>query len=526
MVERHALRFALRLERLEEAARLILEHLSSPAGARSRVVGEVLEVESTEDPEIVVTYQADVGPALDERAALVRPRPVADEVTEAPDGVRRVGRNRFEHSIQRMQIPVNVREDGNAHRSRATLAKPAAVFVAAAVWIAAGAFLWRTEVPHLDLPSLDPRAYFRAAELARIEDFRRVTRVLLLLSFALEGIVLGLLVWKASWLADTIGGFAKGRLRSGGFLAALAAFSVWLALLPLGAVSQWWRRRYGLSNQGYGGWLRDQSVSLAIQFVLVIVAIVLLMSLADWLGSRWWLAGGPMLALAATVLLLAYPLVVQPLFNRFEPLPDQQLAAQIQALAREEGVKVKSVEVVDASRQTTAPNAYVAGIGPTRRVVLFDTLLDGRFSRGEILSVSAHELAHVGRRHLWKGLGWFALIVIPCSFVLAWVTERRGGMAEPRVVPLGLAVAFALFLVTLPLSNVVSRRYEAEADWIALRTTNDSRAFIALEQAFVRSGLIDPDPPGWYSFAIATHPSPLDRIAMAKAFNARSRGGS
>ena len=430
-----------------------------------------------------------------------------------------------------MQIPVNVREDGNAHRSRATLAKPAAVLVAAAVWIAAGALLWRTEVPHLELPNLDPRAYFGAAELARIEHFRRVTRALLLAALAVEGIVLTLLVWKASWLADSIGGFAKGRLRTGALIGAVAAIAVWLALLPLGAVSHWWRRRYELSNQGYAGWLRDQAVSLAIQIVLVTAAIVLLVALAGWFGSRWWLAGAPALALAATALVLAYPLVVQPLFNRFEPLPDRRLAAQIEALARKEGVTVKSVEVADASKQTTAPNAYVAGIGPTRRVVLFDTLLDGRFSRAEILSVSAHELAHVGRRHLWKGLGWFALIVVPCTFVLAWVTERRGGLAEPRVVPLGLAVAYVLFVLTLPLSNAVSRRYEAEADWIALRTTNDPAAFVGLERSFVRSGLIDPRPPEWYSFAIATHASPMDRIAMARAYesrlvSARPRGGS
>jgi STE24 endopeptidase len=425
-----------------------------------------------------------------------------------------------------MQIPVNVREDGNAHRSRATLAKPAVVLVAAAIWIAAGALLWRTEVPHLQLPNLDPRAYFSAGELARIEDFRRLTRALLLGSLVIEGTVLALLAWKASWLSDTIGGLARGRLRTGATLGALAAFTVWLALLPLGAVSQWWRRRYGLSHQSYANWLRDQAVSLAIQVVLVTVAVVVVMALAGWLGRRWWLAGGPALALGATALLLAYPLVVQPLFNRFTPLPNRQLAAQIEALARKEGVTVQSVEVADASRQTTAANAYVAGIGPTRRVVLFDTLLDGRFSRPEILSVAAHELAHVGRRHLWKGLGWFALIVIPSSFVLAWVTERRGGLAEPRTVPLALAGAFVLFLLTLPLSNVVSRRYEAEADWIALRSTSDPRAFIGLEQSFVRSGLIDPNPPGWYSFAIATHPSPLDRIAMAQAFTARSRGGS
>jgi Zn-dependent protease with chaperone function len=425
-----------------------------------------------------------------------------------------------------MQIPMNVGEDGNAHWSRATLAKWAAVAAAAIVWLVSGALLWRTEVPHLELADLDPREYFGAAELARIEDFRRVTRLLFLGSLAVEGIVLALLAWRGSWLAETVGGFTRGRIRTGVALGALAACTVWLALLPLAGVGHWWRRRYGLSHQGYAGWLRDQAVSLLVMAVLVAIAVAVLMALAIWLGRSWWIAGGPALALAGTVLILAYPLVVQPLFNDFRPLPDRELAAKIEQLAREEGVTVKSVEVSDASRQTTAPNAYVAGIGPTRRVVLFDTLLDGRFTEPEILSVAAHELGHVGRRHLWKGLGWFALIVVPCTFIVAQVTERRGGLSEPAAVPLGLAVAFALFVLTLPLSNVVSRRYEAEADWIALRTTEDPAAFIGVEQEFVRSGLTDPTPPSLYSFWFATHPSPLERIAMAEAFNARPRGGS
>jgi STE24 endopeptidase len=425
-----------------------------------------------------------------------------------------------------MQIPMNVGEDGNAHWSRATLAKWAAVAAAAIVWLVSGALLWRTEVPHLELADLDPREYLGAAELARIEDFRRVTRLLFLGSLAVEGIVLALLAWRGSWLAEAVRGFTRGRIRAGVALGALAATAVWLALLPLAGVGHWWRRRYGLSHQGYAGWLRDQAVSLLVMAVLVAIAVAVLMALAIWLGRSWWIAGGPALALAGTVLILAYPLVVQPLFNDFRPLPDRALAAKIEQLAREEGVTVKSVEVSDASRQTTAPNAYVAGIGPTRRVVLFDTLLDGRFSEPEILSVAAHELGHVGRRHLWKGLGWFTLIVIPCTFLVARVTERRGGLSEPAAVPLGLAAAFALFVLTLPLSNAVSQRYEAEADWIALRTTEDPAAFIGVEQEFVRSGLTDPTPPSLYSFWFATHPSPLERIAMAEAFNARSRGGS
>jgi STE24 endopeptidase len=420
-----------------------------------------------------------------------------------------------------MQIPMNVGEDGDAHWSRATLAKWAAVAVAGAVWVVSGALLWRTEVPHLDLADLDARSYFGAAELSRIEDFRRVSRFIFVASLVVEGVVLAVLAWKGSWLAETLGGFTRGRMRTGVALGALASVAVWLAILPLAAVGHWWWRRYGLSHQSYAGWLRDQAVSLVVMAVLVSIAVAMLMALAIWLGRSWWIAGGPALALAGTVLILAYPLAIQPLFNSFRPLPDRGLAAKIEALAEQEGVTVKSVEVADASRQTTTPNAYVAGIGPTRRVVLFDTLLDGRFSEGEILSVAAHELGHVGRRHLWKGLGWFALIVIPCTFVVAWVTDRRGGLPDPAVVPLALAVAFALFVLTLPLSNVVSRRYEAEADWIALRTTGDPDSFIGVQRVFVHSALTDPMPPSLYFSWFATHPSPLQRIAMAEAYESR-----
>jgi STE24 endopeptidase len=526
VVQRHVVLQGLGLEGLQVPAGLVLQNGRRPTGTCGRIHREVFEVEPTEYAEVVVSYQADIGAFCHERAAAIRAGPVAHQIAEAPDGVGRVVGDRIQDSIQRMQISVNVRDDGDAHRSRATLAKRGAVLLAAAVWIVSGALLWRTEVPSLQLAELDPRAYFSAEQLARIADYRRVTRALLIASLVVEGAVLALFVWKAAGLADAVGGLFRGRIRTGVALGALVVLVLWLALLPLSAVSHWWRRRYGLSHQGYEGWLRDEAVSLAVQAVLVALAVAAFMALATWLGRSWWLAGGPALALAGTVYLLAYPLIIQPLFNRSEPLGDRALAARIEALAREEGVTVKSVEVTDASRQTTAANAYVAGIGPTRRVVLFDTLLDGRFTQPEILSVSAHELAHVGRRHLWKGLGWFALIVIPCVGVLARVTERGGGLAEPAAVPLALAVAFALFVVTLPLSNVVSRRYEAEADWIALRTTDDPASFVQLERKLVLSGLGDPAPPGWFSFAFATHPSAMKRIAMAEAFRYRSRAGS
>jgi STE24 endopeptidase len=303
----------------------------------------------------------------------------------------------------------------------------------------------------------------------------------------------------------------------------LVALSLWLALLPVGAVSHWWRRRYGLSEQGYVGWLRDSAVSLGVRAVLVAIAVAAAMFLATRLGPSWWLAGGPALVAVAAVFVLLQPLVVEPLFNRFEPVRDRQLVADVEESGRALGVRVEDVLVADASRRTTTGNAYVSGIGPTKRVVLFDTLLDGRFGDGEIRAIAAHELAHVARSHLWKGIAWFALLAVPAAFLIAWVTERRGGLDHPALVPLALTVALVFSLATLPFQNLVSRRYEAEADWLALEATRDPQSAVELDRRLVLTNLADPDPPAWLYAAFSTHPSPLERIAMALAFRDRVR---
>ncbi|MGH3091456.1 MAG: M48 family metalloprotease [Gaiellaceae bacterium] len=380
----------------------------------------------------------------------------------------------------------------------------------------------------LQLPRLEALEYFPGGALERIGDFRRVSRILFLASLAVEITVLAVLVWKAGWLADRLAELGRGRIRTGVLVGIAVALALWLAVLPLAGASQWWRRRYGLSDQGYDGWLRDVAVSLGVQAVLVAVAVAGAMWLAGKLGAQWWLAGAPALIAVAVLFVLVQPLVVQPLFNRFEPLANRELAGRITELARSEGVEVDRVLVADASRRTTTANAYVAGIGPTKRVVLYDTMLDGRFTEGEILSVSAHELAHVGRSHLWKGLAWFALLAVPGVFLLAWVTERNGGLAEPRIVPLGLAVVFAFALLTQPFQNLLSRRYEAEADWLALSATRDPESAIGVERRFVLTSLGDPDPPAWVTYWLGTHPPALERIAMAVEFRSReaARAGS
>ena len=402
-------------------------------------------------------------------------------------------------------------------------AKVAGAVAVAAVWTLAAVLLLRTKVPSVDLPQLAAERYFAADDLERADRFRTVTRGLWGATLAVEVTVLGILLWKGRPLASSLARVARGRVRTGVAVGLVAVVAVWAATLPLAAVRHWWNRRYDLSRQGWDGWLWDGALGLGVRAALVSIAVAGAVFLAGRLGRRWWIAGAPALVAVGVVFVLAQPLVIQPLFNRFEPLADRRLAAEVGRLGERIGVRVETVQVADASRRTTTANAYVAGLGPTKRVVFYDTILDGRFSEPELVSVAAHELAHVERAHLWKGLAWFALLAVPGVFVVARATERAraGGLRDPALVPLGLLVALAVSLVTLPIQNGVSRRYEAEADWIALTATRDPDAAIALDRRLVLTSLGDPDPPAWARIVLSTHPPALERIAMAEAFRAR-----
>jgi Zn-dependent protease with chaperone function len=399
------------------------------------------------------------------------------------------------------------------------------VAAAVVVWALAAWLLLGTRVPALQLPHVDPRDWFSPAELERIDDYRRLPRWLWVASTATELLVLAALAWQGRRLAGGAARITGGRIRQGVLVGLACALAVWVATLPAAAVSHYWQRRYGLSEQGYAAWLVDQAVNLAVTAVLVSIAVVGALALARRFGRRWWIPGAGALAVLGVAYVLLQPLVVEPLFNRFQPLNDPALAARIEALADRLGVHVGEVDVADASRRTTAANAVITGLGPTRRIALYDTLLDGRFTQDEIAAVSAHELGHAARAHTWKGAAWFVLLAVPSLALLAWVLRRRGdpGSHEgPSLVPLALLVAFALSLVALPAENAVSRRYEAEADWLSLTATEDPQAVAGLIHGLTVASLGDPAPPAWSTVLLGTHPSPVDRVAMAIAYAERT----
>jgi len=218
------------------------------------------------------------------------------------------------------------------------------------------------------------------------------------------------------------------------------------------------------------------------------------------------------------------PLVVQPLFNRFVPLEDAELAAELQALADRAELPIKEVLVADASRRTRKANAYVSGLGRTRRLVLYDTLL-ARAARPEIGLVLAHELGHRRHQHLLKaallGMVGLAGFVLLLWTVLRWPHLRTligvpDGAADPRVVPFVLLLAATLQLPAAPLGAALSRKWERQADRFSLELTDDLATFEATHRSLATTNLSDLDPPRPIYLAFFSHPTPAERIEAAR----------
>jgi STE24 endopeptidase len=227
-------------------------------------------------------------------------------------------------------------------------------------------------------------------------------------------------------------------------------------------------------------------------------------------------AGG-LLAGFVVVGSLVYPVLVEPLFNSFTPLPDGPLRTEILGLADEEGVAVDDVLVADASRRTTTINAYVSGFGSTRRVVVYDNLVDG-LDRQETLSVVAHELAHAKHQDVLVGtaLGAAGAALGDGLLGLLLPARRGGGVADPRHVPRVLALVALAAVLAAPVQNGISRRIETRADVDALRVTEDPGAFVALQQELARRSAADLTPPAWSQWWFGSHPTTMLRIAEAE----------
>jgi STE24 endopeptidase len=393
----------------------------------------------------------------------------------------------------------------------------------AAVAAGVATLLLRPRGGLIDPVAVKATSYFTPFQLDRAEDFRTLQRLIGVGGLAVSGVTLVLLAIHPPRVLQRF-----GRHPLVGGAAAGAGISVLLVAvgLPLDAWAHQRAYDVGLSTQRWLPWLGDVAKSAGIGAVFAAVGGAIALVLVRRFRRHWWLPASALIVAFGVVTTWLFPVVIDPIFNDFKPLPAGQTRSDVLELARKAGVDVGQVYRVDASRRTTAANAYVNGLGHSKRVVLYDNLIDG-FPRDEVRSVVAHELGHQKHDDILRGLAWLALVAPAGAFAtqrLAEAIGRRQGLGDPTSKPgpavlpaLTLAVALVAFALGSA-SNVLSREVEASADSFSIELTHDPQAHISLEHRLAVRNLADPDPPGFLQALFGTHPTTLQRIGMGEAY--------
>lgn len=369
---------------------------------------------------------------------------------------------------------------------------------------------------HLQRLAAAPAAdHFSPAEIRRGRRYARGQAALGLLGAAADLGLLAALCTRARRARSPASSSPAG----GALAAAGLALAGTACGLPAAALARRRAIAVGLVTQSWRGWALDLLRAGAIETAFAGAAGAGTLALSRRWPRGWWApAAGAAVLLGAGLSALA-PVLLDPLFNDYTPLDDGDVRREVLALASAANVKVGQVLSVDASRRTTAANAYVAGLGPTKRVVLFDTLLE-RSQRDELRVVVAHELAHVRFRDVPRAVA-FAALVAPASALavqrLSWaLAPRQAGTAG--ALP---ALALAASLLSAPvgaLSSRLSRAVERRADRFSLELTGAPEAFVSFERRVALQNVADVDPPRWRAW-LASHPPTLERIAMARSWS-------
>ena len=412
---------------------------------------------------------------------------------------------------------------GSARIPLAVTAVGAVAFALIAWWLVP----WHP-VPGGTPPAVPASSVFTPAQIRTGEDVAAWSRV-----WGYSSLVVSLAL--ALWLGlGRTGRRLVGRLPGPWWLVTLLAVVVVmllgrLATLPFAVAQHQHLLDVGLTDQGWLGYARDVAMGQLVDTVFTAVAVLVLAACARrW--RTWWPVVASVLV-GALVLLgsYVYPLLVEPLFNHFTPLPDGQLRTQVLALAHEEGVHVDDVLVADASRRTTTLNAYVSGFGNTRRVVLYDNLVNDE-PPPVVLSVVAHELGHAKYDDVATGsaLGVAGSVVGVglLALVLAAGERRRpwSRLGDPAAVPLVLALFAVATLLASPVQNAISREIETRADVTALQATRDGATFEQLQRQLALKAKADPTPPWLEQWWFGSHPTVLQRVAIARQLD--PAGGS
>lgn len=370
------------------------------------------------------------------------------------------------------------------------------------------------------MPELDLERQKQAKIYARIKRRLWALSQVVSLAYALLWLVTGWATTLRSWL----NGFITSPWLLVAAFAAIFAGAYTVITLPLSYYAGFvLPHRFDLSTQERKDWVNDQFKNLAISIVFGLLIIEIVYWLLRAQPDTWWLwlTGGMLLF---TVLLTNLsPILIMPIFNKFTPLGEEHadLAERLLRLAEKANTRVKGVFKMDMSRRTKQANAFLTGIGNTRRIVLGDTLIE-EFSPDEIETILAHELGH----HVHKDIAWligFGTLLTALGFYLVylamnWAISTLGlsGVSDPANLPVLMILLSLYELVMMPIDNAFSRWREGLADDYALQSTGKPKAFAAAFVRLANQNLGDVDPEPWVVFLFYNHPPLNARIQKAE----------
>ena len=414
----------------------------------------------------------------------------------------------------------------DVEREHSSLARmPAAITagVAALIFVVLAALVVPWDwVPGGHLVPATASDVFTADEIARAEEFSSVSRLLGWSSYFIS-LALALFLGLTRWGSRLVGRLAGGMRW---WLAVPVGVTLLLCIgrlvtLPFSIANHELRSDYGLTNQPWDEWTLDYLKSLLVAAVTMSIVVMLVVGTARRSPRYWFAWAGALVAVVTFGASFLYPVVVEPLFNNFISMKAGAFKSSVFELATAEGVKIDDVLVSDASRRTTTLNAYVSGLGDTRRVVVYDNLLS-ELTPDQARVVIAHELAHAKHNDVLLGTSLGAVGGIAGIAVLALLLDSQrlraragiSGPADPRAVALVLAlVAAGTFLVS-PVENSISRAIEARADRDSIEVTGQGDVFEEMQHELAVHSLNDPTPFRVSQFWFGSHPTVLQRVGM------------
>jgi STE24 endopeptidase len=287
-------------------------------------------------------------------------------------------------------------------------------------------------------------------------------------------------------------------------------------------------KKYGFSTITWRIWITDLIKSIIISAILLSIMVSAFMAFILYLPASWWFWAWVFFTLFEILMLWLYPVVIAPLFNKYEPIQDELLKGEITALMEKAGLKAKGIYSVDEGKRSKHTNAYFTGIGKTKRIVLYDTLLASHTPE-EIIAVLAHEIGHWKKKHILKQLIFMiiiSLVLLYCVYLIINWPPLYGAFGlkdTPMYVGLfliSLYLGAAGFFLS-PIGAALSRRYEREADLIAWELTGTAAPMINALKRLAKDNLANLHPHPLYVWFYYSHPPLVERIASLKTLDDR-----